>query len=97
MTKRIADTEQAPVEEPVQQAETETPPAPEPLVSAEPRALPTPPEYATGAIKQDAETLAVAVRTNILDPDGLKDWGVMTVDRGGHYTSWEEVQNWSNR
>jgi len=55
---------------------------------------PTPDNYSTGAVKQDEQTLAVAVRTNILDPDGLKDWGIMTTDRGGHYASWEEVQNW---
>jgi hypothetical protein len=55
---------------------------------------PTPETYKIGDVKQDEFTLSVAVRTNILDPDGLKDWGVMTVDRGGHYASWEEIQNW---
>ena len=54
----------------------------------------SPTQYQTGDVKQDEESLAIAVRTNIIDPDGLKDWGVMTVDRGGHYASWEEVQNW---
>ena len=57
-------------------------------------ANPTPAAYKIGAVKQDNLTLAVAVRTNIIDPDNLKDWGVMTVDRGGHYASWDEVQNW---
>ena len=57
---------------------------------------PTPQNYATGAVKQDPETLASAVRTNIPDPDGLKDWGVMTVDRGGHYASWDEVGGWKD-
>ena len=52
---------------------------------------PTPPQYMTGAVRQNLETLAVAVRTSIFDPDGRKDWGVMTVDSGGHYTSWDEV------
>ena len=59
-----------------------------------PTAEPTPNTYATGAVKQDEQSLAVAVRTNIVDPDNLKDWGVMTTDRGGHYASWGEVQNW---
>ena len=55
---------------------------------------PTPPQYAVGAVRQNELTLAVAVRTSIADPDGLKDWGVMTVDRGGHYAAWDEVANW---
>ena len=59
-------------------------------------ANPTPPEYVTGAVKQEPTILAVAVRTNITDPDNMKDWGVMTVDRGGHYASWDEVQNWKD-
>lgn len=59
-----------------------------------PAAEQTPENYVAGAIKQDPETLASAVRTNIIDPDFLKDWGVMTIDRGGHYASWAEVQNW---
>lgn len=57
-------------------------------------ATPTPPNYNTGAVKQDPASLAVAVRTNITDPDNNKDWGVMTVDRGGHYTNWDEVGGW---
>lgn len=69
---------------------------PEPLVSVTPQEAPTPPQYATGAIKKQPEGLAVAIRTNILDPDGLKDWGIMTVDRGGHYGSYEEVENWAD-
>jgi hypothetical protein len=58
---------------------------------------PTPPQYATGAIKQDPDSLAVAVRTNIPDPDSDHDWGVMTVDRGGHYAGWDEVAGWADR
>lgn len=55
---------------------------------------PTPPEYATGAARQHPDSFAVAVRTNIPDPDGLHDWGVMTIDRGGHYAGWDEVSTW---
>jgi len=72
------------------------PPLPEPLVSPTPQESPTPPSYAVGAIKKQPEGLAVAIRTNILDPDGLKDWGIMTVDRGGHYGGYEEVANWAD-
>ena len=58
---------------------------------------PTPPEYGVGALKQDPDTLAVAVRTNIPDPNGNHDWGVMTVDRGGHYASYDEVGSWTDK
>lgn len=54
----------------------------------------TPPEYTTGKVKYDTSTGSVAVRTNIPDPDDLHDWGVMTVDRGGHYAGWDEVSSW---
>lgn len=57
---------------------------------------PTPPEYATGAVKQDPATLSVAVRTNIPAPYYDHEWGVMTIDRGGHYASYDEVQNWDD-
>jgi hypothetical protein len=57
----------------------------------------TPPQYATGWVKQDPNTLAVAVRTNIVEPSGAHDWGVMTVDRGGHYATWDEVGGWTDR
>jgi hypothetical protein len=62
-----------------------------------PTPTPTPPQYVTGAIKQDPDTLAVAIRTNIPDPVDMHDWGVMTVDRGGHYAGWDEVQNWTDK
>jgi hypothetical protein len=68
----------------------------EPLVSPMEAASPTPPEYTIGWVKQSTDDMSVAVRTNILDPDGSKDWGVMTIDRGGHYASWDEVQNWQD-
>lgn len=57
---------------------------------------PTPPQYITGWVKQDPASLAVAVRTNIPDPESNHDWGVMTVDRGGHYAGWDEVAGWSD-
>ena len=59
-----------------------------------PPKTPTPPQYATGAVKRDPDSLAVAVRTNIPDPDSTHDWGVMTVDRGGHYAAYDEVAAW---
>jgi hypothetical protein len=58
---------------------------------------PTPPQYQTGALKQDPDTLAVAVRTNIPDPADMHDWGVMTVDRGGYYAGYDAVQNWTDK
>jgi hypothetical protein len=57
---------------------------------------PTPPTYTTGWVKQDPNTLAVAVRTNIPDPLSDHDWGVMTVDRGGHYANWDAVSGWTD-
>ena len=57
----------------------------------------TPPQYVVGSVKQDPETLAVAVRTNMPeDPYIGHAWAVMTVDRGGHYAEWEEIQNWTD-
>ena len=54
----------------------------------------TPPEYTVGKVKQNVTTLAIAVRTSILNAEGDKDWGVMTVDQGGTYVPWETVQDW---
>jgi hypothetical protein len=74
-------------------------PAPEPVVvmPAEPTGpTPTPLAYSTGSIKQDPVSLAVAVRTNIPDPYLGHAWAVMTVDRGGHFAAWEDVQNWED-
>jgi hypothetical protein len=60
-----------------------------------PPATPTPPQYMTGWVKQDLhKTWAVAVRTGIVTANNAKDWGIMTVDRGGHYGSWDEVSSW---
>jgi hypothetical protein len=56
----------------------------------------TPSEYRTGVVKQNPDTLAVAVRTNLTHPQGALDWGVMTVDNGGHYANWNEVQDWAD-
>jgi hypothetical protein len=58
-------------------------------------ATPTPPQYTPGAIKVDAvSTKAVAIRTDIVTSNNFKDWGVMTVDRGGHYATWDDVAAW---
>jgi hypothetical protein len=60
-------------------------------------ATPTPPQYVTGWVKVDAaNTKAVAVRTDIATSNNLKDWGVMTVDHGGHYATWDDVAGWSD-
>lgn len=61
---------------------------------AEPGPTPTPPEFVEGAVKQDPATKAVAVRTNFIDPYYDHQWGVMTVDRGGHYASYDDVESW---
>jgi hypothetical protein len=58
---------------------------------------PSPDDYPPGAIKQDPATLAVAVRTSIAAVDNGKDWGVMTLHRGGYYTGWDEVSHWADR
>ena len=55
----------------------------------------TPPQYGLGAVRQDPASLAVAVRTGIVAANGIKDWGIMTTDRGGHYATWTDVQNWT--
>lgn len=54
------------------------------------------PSYATGSAKQDPETKAVAVRTIFPDMPDFADrlWGVMTVNNGGHYCSYEAVSEW---
>ena len=57
---------------------------------------PTPPQYVTGAVRQDPDSLAVAVRTDIVDPDSAHDWGIMTVDRGGRYAGWDEIAGWKD-
>jgi hypothetical protein len=56
----------------------------------------TQPTYATGAVKQDPETKAVALRTDLPSEDGSMDWGVMTVNNGGHYASTEAVADWTD-
>jgi hypothetical protein len=62
-------------------------------------ATPTPPSYTAGWVKQDnasGGTMAVAIRTNIETSNNYKDWGVMTVDHGGHYATWDEVSGWAD-
>lgn len=56
--------------------------------------VPTPPGFEQGWVKQDTTTLSVAVRTNFPDPYYDHQWGVMTVDRGGHYCGYSEVESW---
>ena len=57
-------------------------------------ATPTPPEYPAGWVKQDPVSLAVAVRTNIVTANNYKDWGIMSVDRGGQYATWDQISGW---
>jgi hypothetical protein len=52
---------------------------------------PTPEQYAEGAVKQNPDTLAVAVRTA---PGLPREWAVMTTDLGGRYTTYDEVEAW---
>jgi hypothetical protein len=59
-------------------------------------AVATPPSFTEGWVKQDPESKAVAVRTNFIDPYFDHQWGVMTVDRGGHYASYDEVESWTD-
>ena len=62
-----------------------------------PAPLPTPANYGPGSVKQDqANTLAVAVRTTLYDAQYDKDWGVMTLENGGHYSGYAEVQDWAD-
>ena len=58
--------------------------------------VPTPSHYVAGALKQDPDSKAVAVRTVIVSPDYSKDWGVMSIDAGGWYLTWPQVQNWAD-
>lgn len=44
--------------------------------------------YKPGAVKQDPESKAIAVYTN------RDNWGVMTLDNGGHYASDADVESW---
>lgn len=54
---------------------------------------PTPPQYPEGSVKQDPDSLSVAVRLK----DGMpKEWGAMTTDLGGRYLSWDDVEGWSD-
>lgn len=69
-----------------------TPPPP-PLEPEEPQF--TPSTYATGALKQDPATLAVAVRTNLPAASASElEWGVMTVSQGGYHATWMQIKDW---
>lgn len=54
------------------------------------------PSYETGSVKYNPETKAVAVKTIFPDIPDFADrqWGVMTVNNGGHYASNENVAEW---
>lgn len=72
-------------------------PGPTPTPTPAPTPAPTPVVYATGSVKRNPDTLAVAVRT--VYPDGIDAfadlvWAVMTVDNGGHYISQDKLADW---
>jgi hypothetical protein len=54
----------------------------------------TPARYTPGMLKQDPETMQVAIRTTIPHPEGDHDWGIMSLDRGGWYLSYAKVESW---
>jgi hypothetical protein len=56
----------------------------------------TPAQYVTGSLKQDPVSKAVAVRASVPTTDGTLDWAVMTVNYGGHYAPYADVQNWTD-
>lgn len=64
--------------------------------SAPPPPTPTPPEFTLGWVKQNPDDLSVAVRTNAPDTFAHLQWGCMTVDHGGHYASFDEVESWAD-
>jgi len=66
----------------------------EPPIPTEPET--TPEEYVTGTVLQNPNDFSIAVRTSAPeDPYTGHAWGVMTIDRGGHYATWSEVKEWS--
>jgi len=54
------------------------------------------PTYTPGSAKQNPENKAVAVRTIFPDMPDFADrqWGVMTVNNGGHYATYDMVADW---
>lgn len=56
------------------------------------------PSYAPGSVKYNAETKAVAVKTIFPDMPDFADrqWGVMTVNNGGHYLDNDAVETWAD-
>jgi len=85
----MATAKTGPAEAPAETVAETAPPEPAPRA-------PTPANYGVGSVKRDPASLAVAVHTNIPDPDSAHDWGVMTVDRGGHYSPWDDVTSWDD-
>jgi len=53
-------------------------------------------DYRAGDIKRNPETGAVAVRTAFPTVDGAstREWGVMTVNNGGHYARFSQIEDW---
>lgn len=49
-------------------------------------------DYEPGSVKQAPDARAVAIRTEL--PDEGHAWLVGTVDRGGHYATDAEVEEW---
>jgi hypothetical protein len=55
-------------------------------------------DFESGAVKQHPLTKAVAVRTAYPDMEMFQDrqWGVMTLNNGGHYATYDDVAEWPN-
>lgn len=51
-----------------------------------------PPTYAAGSVKQNPETLDVAVRV----AQGPAEWLVATLSNGGHFAVYAEVKDWAD-
>lgn len=56
-----------------------------------PAHTPTPAQYTAGAVRRHTTTRAVAVRSSLPSSDGTLDWAVQTVDYGGYYAAWDDV------
>jgi hypothetical protein len=50
--------------------------------------------YPPGAIKRNTDTLAVALRTSIIDAEGRLSWLVATLGNGAHYATDADVASW---
>lgn len=54
-------------------------------------AAPAPRAYEAGAVKQDPETLDVAVKVNDNMPG---EWMITRLNKGGRYADFQEISHW---